>query len=174
MPKIILVGYMASGKSSIARELGVILGYPVVDLDHYIEQKKGMSVSEIFARDGEVRFRKFESRMFDEVLAQPGNAVLSLGGGTPCYAGNHLKLTGDDRISFYLQTSVGEIVRRLESVGTGRPLVDGMSGDELREFVAKHLFDRNPFYRHASHVVTTDRKSVPEIAREIAALAQVG
>ena len=71
MPKIILVGYMASGKTSVARELGRLTGYRVVDLDHYIEEKKGRPIGDIFAHEGEVRFREFESLMLDEVLAQP-------------------------------------------------------------------------------------------------------
>lgn len=173
IPKIIVSGYMASGKTSVARELGRYLRYPVVDLDSEIEQREGMGIPEIFEKKGEVYFRKAEHRILVDLLSQPGNMVLSVGGGTPCYANNHLEFIGNGKVSVFLKTSVPELARRIEADGTIRPLVKGLSGEPLEQFIAQHLFERNDFYRHARYSVNTDGRTPEEIAREIAALTQV-
>ena len=67
---ITLTGFMGSGKSSVGKELSSILGYPLIDLDSYIEDKAGESVPEIFARGGESLFREIESASLREVLSK--------------------------------------------------------------------------------------------------------
>lgn len=164
---------MASGKTLVGRELGRQLRYPVIDLDTAIEEREGMSIPDIFAKKGEVYFRKIEHKTLVDLLSQPGNLVLSVGGGTPCYANNHLEFIGSGRVSVFLKTSVPELARRIESDGAVRPLVKGLSGEELEQFIAQHLFERNDFYRHARYSVNTDGRTPEEIARDIAALTQI-
>ena len=89
MSKIVLLGYMGCGKSTIANRLSKIIDIPFVDLDQYIEEKTNLSVSAIFEQRGEIYFRKVEHELFTELLASQESLIIGLGGGTPCYANNH-------------------------------------------------------------------------------------
>ena len=170
MKKIILCGYMASGKSTIARLLAQALGITHLDLDEIIENQTGKTVSQIFSEDGEIQFRKKEHLVLKEIVNNDEAFVLSLGGGTPCYANNHEFLKRDDVVSVYLKTSIQEIVARLTNETTQRPMLSNLKGEELEEFVAKHLFDRSYYYMQAKHKVTTDGKTPENIVNEIVSL----
>lgn len=167
--KIILLGYMASGKSTIGRLFVKIIGYKFIDLDSFIEKKEGKSISQIFKEKGEVYFRKVENVYLKELLLTKEKCIISLGGGTPCYANNMQLIKEDkDSVSFYLKTSIKEIVNRLMTEKEERPLVSGISSkDSMAEFVAKHLFERNPFYTNADYIVNTDGKTKEQIVEEI-------
>lgn len=167
MVKIVLVGYMAVGKSTIGEILAKKLKIAFIDLDKIIEKNENLSVSEIFAKHGEIYFRKKEHLEFKKWLAYPDSLVIATGGGTPCYANNHLFLNGDGVTSFYLKASIQMLYERLLSERGSRPLVDGKSEDELKEFIAKHLFDRSYFYHQATHNVMIDGKSAEVIVEEI-------
>ena len=111
--KIVLLGYMASGKSSIGRRLSKKLSLRFLDLDDYIIEKEKMSISEIFKNKGEVYFRLIENKYLKEVLNFEDDFILALGGGTPCYANNMHLIKNSDAVSFYLQSSVKSLVKRL-------------------------------------------------------------
>ncbi|AWH86811.1 shikimate kinase [Flavobacterium album] len=170
MKKILLCGYMASGKTTIARLLGKAAGMPVLDLDEVIEKKTGKSIPQLFSQDGEIAFRRLEHDNLKELLAEEDAFILSLGGGTPCYANNHLFLQRDDVVSVYLKTGIEELVNRLRHQGKERPLLEKLPDDELQEYVAKHLFDRSYYYHQAKHVVVTDGKSPEDVVNEIMSL----
>ena len=165
--KIVLVGYMASGKTKVGFELAKILGYNVFDLDFLIQEKLQMSISEIFRTKNELFFRKIEHQIFEEMMESNDSFILSTGGGTPCYANNHLYLKREFVHSFYLKSSVETLVKRLENQIDKRPIINENSGSNLNEFVAKHLFDRSFYYLQAQFIVSTDEKSIAEIAKEI-------
>ncbi|MGQ3678128.1 shikimate kinase [Tenacibaculum discolor] len=166
--KIVLLGYMASGKSTIGRILAEKKQISFIDLDEYIEKKERKTVSEIFEQKGEIYFRKQEHIYLKELLEQEGNFVLSLGGGTPCYAGNmDVLLSFNDVKSVYLKTSINTIVDRLINEKSKRPLVARLNKEELAEFVAKHLFERSYFYNQANYKVTVDNKTVDEAIEDL-------
>ncbi|HNP32851.1 MAG TPA: shikimate kinase [Flavobacterium sp.] len=167
MRKIILVGYMAVGKTTIAQLLAQKMGYKMLDTDKLIEKKTDLSISEIFQQKGEVFFRKIEHEIFKEILQRNENVIISTGGGTPCYANNHLLLNSKNVTSIYLKASVDTIFKRLKSSQKGRPLVAEKTEDELKEFVAKHLFERSYFYNQATFKVDIDAKNKGDIANEI-------
>src|SRR5690606_31864596 len=100
--KIVLVGYMGSGKTTIGKKLSKIINYEFIDLDAFIEEKENLTINEIFKTKGEIYFRKIEHLYFIDIINQSSNFILSLGGGTPCYANNHLKLKRSDITSIYL------------------------------------------------------------------------
>lgn len=79
---IVLIGFMGSGKSTVGRDLQHRLGYPLVDMDHTIEQRVGKSIATIFAESGEETFRDLETALLEE-LAEPAEArrIISTGGG---------------------------------------------------------------------------------------------
>ncbi|RLK02415.1 shikimate kinase [Tenacibaculum discolor] len=166
--KIVLLGYMASGKSTIGRILAEKKQISFIDLDEYIEKKERKTVSEIFEQKGEIYFRKQEHIYLKELLEQEGNFILSLGGGTPCYAGNmDVLLSFNDVKSVYLKTSINTIVDRLINEKSKRPLVARLNKEELAEFVAKHLFERSYFYNQANYKVTVDNKTVNEAIEDL-------
>ena len=160
---------MASGKSSVGALLSKIIGYNFVDLDGFIEKKEGMSISELFNNKGEVYFRKIESMYLKELLSTPEKCVISLGGGTPCY-GNNMDLINSckEAVSFYLKTSINEIVNRLMNEKEERPLVAQIESKEsLMDFVGKHLFERNSFYLRSDYSIHTDKRTKQNIVEEI-------
>ncbi|WCM41889.1 shikimate kinase [Flavobacterium sp. CBA20B-1] len=163
MKKIILVGYMGSGKTTVGKKLGVELAIPFIDLDHFIEDKEQLTINEIFKQKGEVYFRKAEQFWFNELLNTNEQFVLSLGGGTPCYANNHLKLQDDRVQSFYLKTNVSTLVERLKN--SNRPLLQNI--DDLTTYIAQHLFERNYFYNFSKHILPTNNKDITAICHEI-------
>ena len=86
--KIILIGYMGSGKSTLGRALATAKNISFVDLDAYIAEREKCSVPHIFKNKGEIYFRKKEALYLQEVLQKEEDMVLSLGGGTPCFGNN--------------------------------------------------------------------------------------
>jgi shikimate kinase len=159
MKKIILIGYMGSGKSTIAKLLSKNMHYEFLDLDEIIEKEQNASVSAIFERKGEVYFRKLEHEVLKRILQSESNMVLSLGGGTPCFSNNQELLKQEDIDTIYLKTSIDKLYERLRTQKANRPLIANKSEDEMKEFIAKHLFERSFYYNQAKYIVTTDDKS---------------
>ncbi len=168
MKKIVLVGYMASGKTEIGKLLSKKLDLPFFDIDHLIENEVSKTVNEIFSEKGEVFFRKKEHEVFTNKINSDESFVLSLGGGTPCYANNHLFLQKEDVISIYLNVKIPTLTERLKINKANRPLIKDLSDDELTEFVAKHLFDRSFYYNQCKHTIfIDDTKSPFDVIEEI-------
>ncbi len=166
--KVILLGYMTSGKTAVGKTLSKKLFLPFIDLDKYISEKEQLSISEIFKTKGEIYFRKIEHTYLKELLASKENFVLSLGGGTPCYAGNmDLIITNPYTTSIYLEANIPTLVERLQKGKVRRPLVTQLSDDKLIEFVAKHLFERRNFYLQATYKVQVSNKTISTIVTEI-------
>lgn len=170
MKKIILLGYMGCGKSTIANRLSKITDIPFVDLDKSIEERTNLSINEIFEQHGEIHFRKLEREVFIDLLNAPDNLIIGLGGGTPCYANNHELLKGENIVSIYLKASVDTLFERLVSNKSKRPLIANKTDDEMREFIAKHLFDRSFYYNQAQHKLVIDGKTKDETTQDILAL----
>ena len=169
--KIILLGYMGSGKSTIGKVLANELNLSFVDLDHAIEKQMGMTISDFFAASGELKFRRLEYEVLNSVLAANDQLILSTGGGTPCY-GNNLQLikSAPNAKVFYLKASIKTLTERLLSEKDTRPLIQSIGDDNLPEFIGKHLFERSNFYLQADHVVDIDQKSVETIVKEMVEL----
>lgn len=167
MKKVILCGYMASGKTTTAKLLSKKANLTYIDLDEVIENNTGKTISKLFAEDGEIKFRKLEHQTLTTIVEESEGFVLSLGGGTPVYANNHLVMQRDDVVSVYLKTGIGEIVNRLKAQKGQRPLLDALKEEELDEFIGQHLFERSYYYHQAKYVVATDGKSPDEVVNEI-------
>ena len=163
------MGYMASGKSFIGRVLANKLNYDFVDLDDYIENTEGNTVSTIFKSSGEIYFRKIETKYLKQVLNSKTNIVLSLGGGTPCYGDNMSIIKNSPKVvSFYLKTNINTLLSRLENEKNKRPLVARFNTkDELQEFIGKHLFERNHFYNQANFVIDNNAVFNNDVVEEI-------
>ena len=165
--KIVLLGYMASGKSTIGREISKKLDMKFIDLDDYISKREKRSISEIFKVEGEIYFRKIESLYLGEILNSKDSFILSLGGGTPCYSNNMELILNSEASSIYIKADIKTLASRLTAEKNKRPLVADLEDDKLIEFVAKHLFERRFFYEQASITVNSENKSIEEIIKEI-------
>jgi shikimate kinase len=170
MKKVVLIGYMGSGKSAISKKISNLINIPFVELDDYIEEKEGMRVENIFKKKGELYFRKIEHQLFLELIRSKEDLIISTGGGTPCYFNNHELLNGKEVISVYLKASISTLVDRLKLEKQWRPLIAHLDNTELQEFIAKHLFDRSFYYNQAAYKVIVDGKNIEELATEIAEL----
>jgi len=164
--KIVLLGYMASGKSAVGKLLTSKLNLPFIDLDNYIENGENLSISDIFSLKGEIYFRKKEGEYLKELLNLKNDCIISLGGGTPCY-GNNMDIIKNKSQSFYLNASINTIFDRLKSETSERPLVATIGKENLKEYIAKHLFERSLYYSKAEKTVSVDNKTIEEIVEEI-------
>ena len=168
--KIVLLGYMGCGKSVIGDFLAkkVLVSYS--DLDHEIERITQSSITELFQSKGEIYFRKKENEILKSLLCNNENFVLSLGGGTPCYYNNHELIAKEGVLSIYLKASVDTLVNRLIHETEKRPLLHNQDEVSLKDFISKHLFDRNFYYHQATKVINVDNKTIEEIVKEIEVL----
>lgn len=162
---ISLIGYMGSGKSTTGKDLAKALGFEFIDLDDFIEQKYQTKISDIFKKEGELGFRKKEREALKEILTTT-NIVLSLGGGTPVYYDNMEEIVKNS-ISIFMRVQLPQLVKRLENRKETRPLIAHLSNEEMTEFVAKHLFERNQYYEKAKYTISITTQSTLEILDEI-------
>ena len=151
MKRIVLIGYMGSGKTTVGRALGKELGLPFYDLDWYIESRMRKKVSQIFADQGEEGFRRIERNMLHEV-AEFEDVVVSCGGGTPCFFDNMDYLNQQAQV-VYLKADP-EVLHKHLLMGKGdRPLLKGKAPDELIQFIREQLEKREPFYTKARYTL---------------------
>lgn len=160
------MGYMASGKSVIAKYLSKKVGVKNIDLDHYIEQQEGQTIQDIFKNKGEIYFRIIENKYLKELLEEDNDVIIAVGGGTPCYA-NNIQLIKEKANSIYLKASIATLLERLLQDQNKRPLVKDIAKEDLAEFIAKHLFERNDYYDKADQMVLVDNKNMEQITDEI-------
>ena len=163
--RVLLVGFMASGKSSVGKELASRLGWAFEDFDTAIEARAGKSVSQIFSEDGEDEFRRLESGVAEELLARSDTVVAS-GGGWPAQPGAWNMVT-EDILSVWLKVSPAVSVRRASEQGPTRPLLDG--GDATERATAL-LLGREASYRRARYTLDSEQYSPLELAGEIVKL----
>ena len=169
--KIVLLGYMGSGKSTTAKLLSKKLDIMNVDLDNYIEKKENKSISNIFQISGELFFRRIENKYLRDLLDSDNYKIISIGGGTPCYSDNIELIIKSKCIIFYLRANVDTLVDRLFNEKDKRPLISRIkSKKDLKTFISKHLFERNQFYLKSNFVIDVDKKTEIEITNECISL----
>lgn len=159
---ISLIGFMGVGKSTISQKLHSLTKRPEIDTDARIVQQEGCSISQIFEEKGEPYFRQLETDMIDE-LGELEPAIISCGGGMALRDLNVKKLHAIGEV--VLLTATPETIYERVKDSTSRPLLNGnMNVSYIKELMEK----RRPFYeRAATVVVSTDGKSVSDIAKEI-------
>ena len=154
MKALILIGYMCVGKTTVGRDAAKRTGRMFYDLDWYIEDRFRKRIPQIFAEEGEERFREMERRMLHEV-AEFENVVVSCGGGTPCHFDNmdYMNQAGH---TVYLRATPETILAHLALAKGKRPLLEGKTPEELDAYVRQQLQERAPFYNRAHSIVDVD------------------
>jgi shikimate kinase len=145
---IFLIGFMGSGKTTLGRKLAARMQYEFIDLDHKLEQQVELSIAEYFSFFGEDSFRKKEAEVLKKT-AYPENAVISTGGGLPCYFDNMEWMKANGTV-VYLKLAPKTLADRLENGKEERPLLQDKHGDELVAFIEQKLAERENFYSQAN------------------------
>lgn len=160
MQPIFLIGFMGSGKTTLARAFSEYSGLQFIDLDIYIERRFRRTVREIFATDGEERFRDLERRMLEEV-GEFQDVVVACGGGTPCF-GNNMDFMNTHGTTVHLVASEERLLDRLIKGRHKRPLLAGMDSDAILNTIRTRYAERIPFYSRAHLTFDTDRLETRE------------
>ena len=151
MIRIILIGYMGAGKTTVGKALAQELNLTFYDLDWYIEERYRRTVPQLFAERGEAGFREIEKRVLHEV-AEFEDVVISSGGGTPCFFDNMDYMNGQAR-TVYLKASSDVLFRHLKMGKTDRPLLKNKTDEELKQYIQDSLAAREPFYSKAQYML---------------------
>jgi len=160
---VALVGFMGAGKSSVGRELALRLGKTFVESDVMVEQRAGMSISDVFTRHGEAHFRDIEAAVVREA-AQSEGCVIACGGGVVLREENVSALRASSVI-VYLEVSSESVLQRLGPRSTVRPL---LSGPDRQQRVLELMEQRQPVYLAVADItVVTDDLTIGGVAGEI-------
>ena len=151
MIRIILIGYMGAGKTTVGKSLAKELGVPFYDLDWYIESRMRKTVAQIFAEKGEEGFRKIEYNMLHEI-AEFEDVIVSCGGGTPCFFDN-IDYMNQQGPVIYLKAEPEVLYKHLVMSKNDRPLLRGKSPEQLITFIREQLEKREPFYSKARYTL---------------------
>lgn len=150
MTRIILIGYMGAGKTTIGKALARQLNVDFCDLDWFIEERYHRTIQQIFDEKGEAGFREIERNMLHEV-AEFENIIISCGGGTPCFFDN-IEFMNTKAKTVYLKASPETLFQHLKMGKNERPLLKDKSDEELMQFITSSLAKREPFYSKANYI----------------------
>lgn len=166
-PRVVLVGPMGAGKTTVAGLVGRAWGVPVRDTDADIVAAEGRSIGEIFVDDGERAFRAIETAAVADALASH-EGVLALGGGAVLDERTRTALAGLPVV--FLRVGLSDAVKRV-GLGSGRPLLLG----NVRSRIKALLDERTPIYESvSSHVVDTDGRTPEDVAADVCRLLEEG
>lgn len=160
---VVLIGFMGSGKSTMGIRLSYRLQYILEDTDKLIETKAGMTISEIFAREGEEAFRQMETQLLQQLVEKRGRRVYSVGGGTPVRAVNRplLKKLGT---VVYLRTRPETVYERLKN-DTTRPLLQGEDPlGKIRSLMAER---ESAYAETADVILDVDEMTTDQVVESI-------
>jgi shikimate kinase len=162
--KLVLIGFMGTGKSSLGRLLAKKLNYRFIDTDQLIEERQGCSITKIFSQVGEVGFRRLENELARElVLAE--SVVIATGGGFPLNPEN-IALLRRNGLIITLQATAETIYRRV-CQEQHRPLL--AEGDPLNRIITL-LAARAPIYQNTDLTLDTTAKSLDALVAEVIAV----
>ncbi len=161
---IILVGYMGAGKSSVGKALSESTGSIFLDTDELIVEEAGMSIPEIFEKEGESGFRSRETAVLEKLRHAAYHTVIATGGGAVLHEVNRKNIMETGTVIFL--SAEDETVFERVGEGENRPLLSGE--EDLLTKIRRMQKERRPYYEAvADRVIVTDKKTVAEIAEEI-------
>ena len=168
---IILVGFMASGKTSVGRALSERTGWSLVDADDVIVARAGKPIHRIFAEDGEPAFRQLERRVITDLCAGERQIIASGGGAFVNEQNRDAMLSGGQ--VFFLSTSPAVILRRVQEEDAGGPIRPLLAVEHPEARIAELLSQRMPAYSQAHHTVDTDALTAAGVAEWIGGICRI-
>lgn len=164
---LFLIGMMASGKSTVGKALAARLGWDFFDVDREVERRTGVTVAEIFEKEGEAGFRRRETEMMAELTIRPG-CIVAMGGGAPLFEVNRKLLKRG--LVVRLLSTVSDVLERTR-FDTTRPLL--RSEDPVAK-IRELMLAREPVYAEVSDVEVSTTRTHPEVvADRILAMREV-
>lgn len=154
---------MGCGKTTIGKKLSRILHCTFIDTDTLFEKENNITVFDFFAKEGEDKFREIEHRLLVKTLKENDNAIISTGGGTPCYYDN-MELINKSSLSIYIKMSVQSLTVRLLYSYKKRPLIEELEEEtDLKHYIEQTLNIREPFYNKARYTVKGESVNMDEL-----------
>lgn len=138
---------MGCGKSYIGRKIAPAINFEYIDTDKAIEEQEQKSINQIFEQHGESYFRKLEHQLLQQLNPEK-NIVISTGGGMPCFQQN-IQLMNQKGLTIYLNRDKETILQRLKKGIDKRPILKGLSEEELASFYDKKIEERKTYYEQA-------------------------
>jgi len=161
--QIIIIGFMGTGKTTVARSLAHLLNRRAIDLDNLITQRERRSPREIIEQEGEQTFREIETQTLREVLLEATDCVIAVGGGGWTSAENRKLIAKHGALAVWLDSSFDLCWKRIEAGREARPLA------RSRELAEALYAARRPVYELAdARIPVYENESVEEIAQEVA------
>lgn len=164
--RIYLIGFMGSGKTLRGRELSHKLKLPFFDLDEQVENSEGKTIPQIFAEDGEEHFRHKETEVLHILTESHTSFVLACGGGAPCF-NNNIEYMNSSGVTAWLNPSIDSLFKRLLKERDQRPLLKGLSDNQLRGFILRKYSDRKIYYEQAKVIVDEEHMSIDSLIEKI-------
>lgn len=161
--QIVIIGFMGTGKTTVARELGRLLDCPALDLDELITRRESRSPSEIIEQDGEDKFRRIEAQFLAEVLKEERARIIAVGGGAWTIAANRQLIAERGAFTVWLDADFELCWKRIEAGREARPLA------RSREMAQQRYGERRPVYELAdARVTVSESDSAAEVATKVA------
>ena len=154
--QVFLIGMMGSGKTFWAEKIAHANNMLHIDLDIYIEIKEKKKIQEIFEIYGEEYFRQLENKYLLEIILSKKSALISTGGGTPCF-GNNLSAMLESGIVCYLKTDIKTLADRIKKDHSVRPLLKNIALENMESYFKNILLTREKYYLKASHIIEMNK-----------------
>lgn len=162
---VFIIGMPGSGKSTLGKKIANQLNIPFTDLDVYITNTSGLSIEQWFSSKGESAFRDREKQALEELIALQA-AVISCGGGTPCYNQVIEYLTANGCV-VYLKASTELLLHRLNKQGQQRPMFSGLNQEQIKNKLEDLLMEREGYYEQAHIHADVPVKSLESLVNAI-------
>ena len=160
--RIFIIGFMASGKTTIGKKLANKLNLPFIDLDNVIEETQCSTIRLLMYQLVEDAFRQIEKETLQKVIDENEKAIISTGGGTPCFFDN-MSVMNNSGTTIYLEVDIPVLVNRLLHSKTERPLIWGKSKQELTQYAIDLIEKRNPYYNLARYRISGKNLSADDL-----------
>lgn len=147
---LFIVGFTGVGKTTFGKIYAEKHQLTFIDLDDFIEEKEGLSISEIFETKGETYFREKESYYLKQLTE---DAVIATGGGTPCFFGNMDWMLKNGTVLYLTDSPENIVTKLLKTDLANRPLLASFNEIELKLWVDKKIEERIPFYEKAHYLL---------------------
>ena len=163
---VVLIGYRATGKTTLARCLAQRLGWDWIDADVEIEHRAGKSIAKIFSEEGEAAFRDLEAKVIAELCERP-RLVVAAGGGAPLREESRRAMRKSGQV-VWLTATPDTILARMCGDATTADRRPSLTNQPPREEIVQLLGRREPIYRQSAHlIVDTEGKSPDQLTEEI-------